>query len=64
LWGESLQECTYSFPGGFDGAFGGFAQQGFELGKDLFDWIEIGTVGRKEEQLGRCATAISAFMAY
>jgi hypothetical protein len=24
----------------------------FELGEDLLDWIEIGTVGRQEEQAG------------
>jgi len=35
-----------------DGAFGGLAQQGLELGKDLLDRIEVWAVGRQEEQLG------------
>ncbi len=30
----------------------GLAQQGLELGEDLLDGIEIGTVGRQEEELG------------
>ena len=28
----------------------GFAQQGLELGEDLLDGIEIGRVGRQEEE--------------
>ena len=31
---------------------GGFAQQGLELGEDLLDGIEVGRVGRQEEELG------------
>ena len=30
---------------------GGFAQEGLELGEGVFDWVEIGTVGREVEQL-------------
>ena len=33
-------------------ALGGLAEQGFELGEDLLDRIEVGTVGRQEEELG------------
>src|SRR6516162_7827262 len=36
----------------FDGSLGGLSQQGLELGEELLDRIEIGTVGRKVEQLG------------
>jgi len=39
-------------PAGLDRARIGFAQQGLELGEDLFDWIEIGRVAGQEEQLG------------
>ena len=37
---------------GVDGSGCGFAQQGFELGEELLDGIEIGTVGRQLEQSG------------
>jgi hypothetical protein len=47
-----LQESADAFPGGFDGSLGGFAEQGLEFGEDLLDRIEVGTVGRQEEQLG------------
>jgi hypothetical protein len=30
----------------------GFAQQQLELCEDLLDWVEVGTVGRQEEELG------------
>lgn len=36
----------------FDGSFGGFAEQGFEFCKYLFDRIEVGAIGRQEEELG------------
>jgi hypothetical protein len=39
-------------PAGLDRAGIGFAQQGLELGEDVFDWIEIGRVAGQEEQLG------------
>ena len=39
-------------PKAFDGSLGGLSQQGLELGEELLDRIEIGTVGRKVEQLG------------
>ena len=32
------------------GSFGGFSHQVLELGEDLFDRIEVGTVGRQEQQ--------------
>ena len=39
-------------PADLDRAGIGFAQQGLELGEDVFDWIEIGRVAGQEEQLG------------
>ena len=38
----------------FDGSGGGLSQQGFELGEELLDRIEVGTVGRQVAQLGAC----------
>jgi len=35
-----------------DGALGGFAQMRLELREGLFDRVEVGAVGRKEEQPG------------
>ena len=49
---EALKERADALPSGVNGALGGFAQHRFELGEDLLDWVEIGTVGRQEEQLG------------
>ncbi len=39
-------------PGGLDGSSVGFAQQGLELCEDLLDRVEVGRVGRQEEELG------------
>ena len=41
-------------PCGFDGARLGLAQEVLELGEDLLDGIEVGRVGRQEEELGAC----------
>lgn len=38
------------------GTLGGFAHQVLELGEDLLDRIQVGTVGRQEQQLGAGAT--------
>ena len=38
-------------PDGFDAAFGGLSEQMFELCEDLLDRIEIGTIGRQEEEM-------------
>jgi len=40
----------------FSGSGIGFAQQGFELGEDLLDWVEIGRIAGQEEQLGAGGT--------
>jgi hypothetical protein len=38
--------------GCFVSSLGGFAHEVFELGEDLFDRIEVGAVGRQEQQAG------------
>lgn len=32
-------------------SFGGFAQQGFEFGEEVFNGVEIGRIGRQEDDL-------------
>ena len=49
---ELTEECADLAPGRLDCALVGLAQEGLELGEDLLDGIEVGTVGRKKEQLG------------
>jgi len=46
-----LEERSDAFPCGLDGSLGSLAQERFELCEDLLDRIEIGTVGRQEEEL-------------
>jgi hypothetical protein len=41
-----------ALPGGFYGALGCVSEQGFELGEDLLDRIEVWAVRRQEEQFG------------
>jgi hypothetical protein len=44
----------YDLPsGGVGGALCGFGEQGLELGEDLLDRVEVGTVGGQEEELWR-----------
>jgi len=47
-----LEERSGASPGGFDGALAGLAHEVLELGEDLLDRIEIGTVGRQEDEPG------------
>ena len=47
---------TDASPGGFEGACVELAQEGLELGEDLFDRIEVGRVSRQEQKLGSSGT--------
>jgi hypothetical protein len=40
---------------GFDGALCGLAQEGLQLGEDLLDGVQVGRVGRQEDQVGKVA---------
>jgi len=51
---EAVEQAADALPGGIEGALLGLAQQGLELGEDLLDRIEIGRVGRQEQQVGAC----------
>ena len=47
-FGEGVGDCCDE---SFDGSGSGLSQQGFELGEELFDRVEVGAVGRQVAQL-------------
>ena len=49
---EAVEQGAEPPPGRRYGPFGRVAEQGFELGEDLFNGVEIGGVGRQEAQRG------------
>ena len=49
---EAVEEGANPAPRRLDGAFRRVAQEGFELGEDLFNRVEIGRIGRQEAQRG------------
>ena len=52
MWWECIEQCTDAAPCCFDGSFCGLSQEMFELGKDLLNRIEVGAIGRQEQQPG------------
>jgi hypothetical protein len=54
LW-EVVEQVSDAPPCCFVCSFGGFAHEVFELGEYLLDGVQIGTVGRQEQQV--CADA-------
>ena len=48
--GEGVESRGDGVPKGLDGAGGGLSEQGFELGEDLLDRVQIRAVGRKIHQ--------------
>jgi len=53
-WREAFEQPSCRFPRCLDGPFCGSAHQLFEFCEDLLDRVQIGTVGRQEEELGSC----------
>ena len=49
---EAIEEGANPAPRRLDRAFSRLAQEGFELGEDLFNRIEIGRIGGQEAQRG------------
>jgi len=49
---EAAEEFADAVADGIEGAFTCLAEQGLELGEDLFDWVEVRAVRWEEEQLG------------
>ena len=47
---EAFEQRSDPFPDGLDGALLGFSEERFELGEDLFDRVQIGTVGRQKHE--------------
>ena len=50
MFWEVVEQIFDAPPRCFMGSFGGFAHQMFELGKDLLDGVQIGALGRQEQQ--------------
>ena len=48
---EEVEELADFSPGGFDVTGLGLSDEMFELGEDLFDGIEVGAVGRQEDEV-------------
>ena len=55
MWCEGLKELPDASPGILNGAFLSFAQAGLQLGEDLLDRVEVGGIGRQEEELAPAA---------
>jgi hypothetical protein len=49
-WLEAIEQRSNSFPNAFDGTLLSLSEQRFKLGKDLFDRVQIGAVGRQKDQ--------------
>ncbi len=50
-----VEEGSDPLPTGIDGSLFGLSEQGFELGEDLLDRVQVGRVRRQEEELGASA---------
>ena len=50
MWWEGVEQGADAPPRGFLGALGSLAQQVFELCEDLLDRVEVGAVGRQEQE--------------
>lgn len=47
-----MEQRSNPLPDGLDGSLLGFPEQGFELCEDLFDRVQVGAVGRQEDEPG------------
>ena len=54
MWREGVEQLPYAFPSIFDGSLCRLSQEQLKLCEDLLDGIEIGAVGRQEQELGAC----------
>jgi hypothetical protein len=52
IWSEVVEQDADAASEPVDGSFRSLAEQSFELGKDHLDRIEVGRVGRQQEELG------------
>lgn len=51
FWTECVEQGSHASPRRVDGALVGFAEEGFELGEDHFDWVKVGAIGWQEQQM-------------
>ena len=56
---EEADARANDFPQSFEGTRGRLSENRLEFGETLFDWIEIGAVGRKIEK--GCSTRLDCF---
>lgn len=49
---EVIEECADASPSGLNGALFGLSDQGLELGEHHLDGIEVGAIGRQEQEVG------------
>ena len=54
--GEGVEEVSDPSPRGFDAALISLAEEGFELGDDHFDGVQVGAVGRQKQQVCPCVS--------
>ena len=47
-----VEQLADASPDGLDAAFVSLSQQGLELGEHLLDGVQVGPVGRQEQQVG------------
>jgi hypothetical protein len=52
LWRKGSEDFADGCADGFDGSRGGFSQEVFEFGEDLFDRVQVGGVFRQGVELG------------
>ena len=48
---ELVEQRSDAVPGGCDGSFVGFSEQGFQFGDDLLDWVQVRAVRWQEQQM-------------
>jgi len=51
LWAEEVEELASFSPGGFDVSRPSLLHHVFEFDEDLFDWVQVGAVGRQEDEV-------------
>ena len=54
---EEVEEAADLAPGLFDGAHVGLSEEGFQLGEDHFDGVEVGRSWPGARYHGACATS-------
>jgi hypothetical protein len=56
VWGEIAEGFADRSPGVVEGSGARLSHEAFEFGEDLLDRIEVGAVGRQEQEVGTCGS--------